>query len=57
MSEAVKPTSTPQGAPTTPARTESELAWVQHCLAHVRDGGTVVLLMPPAAASRRSGET
>ncbi|WP_277040508.1 N-6 DNA methylase [Actinacidiphila oryziradicis] len=38
-----------------PARTESELAWVQHGLAHVRDGGTVVLLMPPAAASRRSG--
>ncbi|GAB2598063.1 N-6 DNA methylase [Streptomyces capparidis] len=38
-----------------PARTESELAWVQHALAHVRDGGTVVMLMPPAAASRRSG--
>ncbi|MFE1073389.1 N-6 DNA methylase [Streptomyces sp. NPDC058783] len=38
-----------------PARTESELAWVQHSLARVRDGGTVVVLMPPAAASRRSG--
>ncbi|CAG7637095.1 N-6 DNA methylase [Actinacidiphila bryophytorum] len=38
-----------------PARTESELAWLQHSLAHVRDGGTVVMLMPPAAASRRSG--
>ncbi|GGR27195.1 type II restriction endonuclease subunit M [Streptomyces griseomycini] len=38
-----------------PARTESELAWVQHALARVRDGGTAVLLMPPAAASRRSG--
>ncbi|GGO88295.1 N-6 DNA methylase [Wenjunlia tyrosinilytica] len=38
-----------------PARTESELAWVQHALVHVRDGGTVVVLMPPAAASRRSG--
>ncbi|OWA05514.1 SAM-dependent methyltransferase [Streptomyces sp. CS113] len=38
-----------------PARTESELAWVQHALAGVRDGGTVVVLMPPAAASRRSG--
>ncbi|MFC7828118.1 N-6 DNA methylase [Streptomyces sp. NPDC057375] len=38
-----------------PARTESELAWVQHALARVRDGGTVVVLMPPAAASRRSG--
>lgn len=38
-----------------PARTESELAWVQHALAHVREGGTVVMLMPPAAAARRSG--
>ncbi|ESQ00200.1 hypothetical protein B591_10800 [Streptomyces sp. GBA 94-10 4N24] len=38
-----------------PARTESELAWVQHCLARLRDGGTAVLLMPPAAAARRSG--
>ncbi len=38
-----------------PARTESELAWVQHALARVRDGGTAVVLMPPAAASRRSG--
>ncbi|WP_424919207.1 N-6 DNA methylase [Streptomyces sp. wa1064] len=38
-----------------PARVESELAWVQHALARLRDGGTAVLLMPPAAASRRSG--
>lgn len=38
-----------------PARTESELAWVQHALAHLREGGTAVVLMPPAAASRRSG--
>ncbi|GGS06346.1 type II restriction endonuclease subunit M [Streptomyces aureoverticillatus] len=38
-----------------PARTESELAWAQHALARLRDGGTAVLLMPPAAASRRSG--
>ncbi|PBC63247.1 restriction endonuclease subunit M [Streptomyces sp. Tue6028] len=38
-----------------PARTESELAWVQHALAHLKDGGSAVLLMPPAAASRRSG--
>ncbi|MFD4942058.1 N-6 DNA methylase [Streptomyces sp. NPDC058409] len=38
-----------------PARTESELAWVQHALAHLREGGAAVLLMPPAAASRRSG--
>ncbi|WP_405860467.1 N-6 DNA methylase [Streptomyces sp. NBC_01515] len=38
-----------------PARNESELAWVQHALARLKDGGTAVLLMPPAAASRRSG--
>lgn len=38
-----------------PPRGESELAWVQHCLAHVRPGGTVVIMMPGAAASRRSG--
>ncbi|MCD9875536.1 N-6 DNA methylase [Streptomyces guryensis] len=38
-----------------PARNESELAWAQHALARLRDGGTAVLLMPPAAASRRSG--
>ncbi|WP_406372457.1 N-6 DNA methylase [Streptomyces sp. NBC_00647] len=38
-----------------PARTESELAWVQHALAHLRDGGAAAVLMPPAAASRRSG--
>ena len=39
---------------TTP-RTEPELAWVQHALAHVRTGGHAVLLMPPAVASRRAG--
>ena len=38
-----------------PARTESELAWVQHALARLEEGGTAVLLMPPAVASRRSG--
>ncbi|WP_160050511.1 N-6 DNA methylase [Nocardiopsis sp. FR4] len=38
-----------------PPRSESELAWVQHCLAHTRPGGLAVLLMPPAAASRPSG--
>ncbi|MDG4531302.1 N-6 DNA methylase [Streptomyces sp. AV19] len=38
-----------------PARTESELAWVQHALSRLREGGTAVLLMPPATASRRSG--
>ncbi|WP_047869769.1 N-6 DNA methylase [Nocardiopsis sp. RV163] len=38
-----------------PPRAESELAWIQHCLAHTRPGGRVVVLMPPAAASRPSG--
>ncbi|MCG5213137.1 N-6 DNA methylase [Streptosporangium soli] len=38
-----------------PPRGESELAWVQHCLARVRPGGTVAILMPSAAASRRPG--
>ena len=38
-----------------PARAESELAWVQHCLARVRPGGLVVLLLPGAVAARRSG--
>lgn len=38
-----------------PARTESELAWVQHALAALRPGGTAVLLMPPGASSRRTG--
>jgi hypothetical protein len=38
-----------------PARLESELAWVQHALAHAVPGGSVVMLMPPASASRPSG--
>ncbi|MEU8270987.1 N-6 DNA methylase [Sphaerisporangium sp. NPDC049002] len=38
-----------------PPRGESELAWVQHCLAHVRPGGLVVIMMPGVAASRRAG--
>ncbi|WP_169950388.1 N-6 DNA methylase [Microbispora sp. H11081] len=38
-----------------PPRGEPELAWVQHCLAHVRPGGLVSILMPAAAASRRPG--
>ena len=38
-----------------PPRGESELAWVQHCLAHVRPGGLVAVLMPTAAAGRRPG--
>ncbi|NRQ30634.1 N-6 DNA methylase [Nonomuraea sp. NN258] len=38
-----------------PPRGESELAWVQHCLAHVKPGGLVVIMMPSAAANRRPG--
>lgn len=38
-----------------PPRTEPELAWVQHALAHLVPGGTAVVLMPPAAASRPAG--
>ncbi|SEK24741.1 N-6 DNA methylase [Streptacidiphilus jiangxiensis] len=38
-----------------PPRVESELAWVQYALARLREGGTAVLLLPPAVASRRSG--
>ncbi|MEO3777293.1 N-6 DNA methylase [Micromonospora sp. B11E3] len=39
---------------TTP-RTEPELAWAQHALAHLRAGGHAVLLMPPTVAGRRAG--
>jgi SAM-dependent methyltransferase len=38
-----------------PPRTEPELAWVQHAYAHLKPGGTAVLLMPPSAAARRAG--
>lgn len=38
-----------------PPRAESELAWVEHCYAHLRPGGTAIVVMPIAAASRRSG--
>ncbi|MFE9570402.1 N-6 DNA methylase [Streptomyces sp. NPDC006692] len=38
-----------------PPKAESELAWVQHALAHVRPGGSVVMLMPPGAAQRPTG--
>jgi SAM-dependent methyltransferase len=38
-----------------PPKTEPELAWVQHALAHVKPGGYAVLLMPPAAADRSAG--
>ncbi|MFF1416122.1 N-6 DNA methylase [Streptomyces sp. NPDC058280] len=38
-----------------PPKGEPELAWVQHALAHLDDGGRAVLLMPAAAAARPSG--
>ncbi|GIH68121.1 N-6 DNA methylase [Sphaerimonospora thailandensis] len=38
-----------------PPGAEPELAWVQHALAHVKPGGLAVMLMPVAAAGRRSG--
>lgn len=38
-----------------PPRGESELAWVQHCLALVRTGGRVAVRLPATAAKRRSG--
>ena len=38
-----------------PPRSEPELAWLQHCYAHLRPGGTAVVVMPVAAAFRRSG--
>ncbi|MER7394896.1 N-6 DNA methylase [Streptomyces sp. NPDC000151] len=38
-----------------PPRTEPELAWVQHLLAHLSPGGTAVVVLPPAVASRKAG--
>ncbi|WP_328920885.1 N-6 DNA methylase [Streptomyces sp. NBC_00208] len=38
-----------------PPRTEPELAWVQHLLTHLRPGGTAVIVLPPAVASRKAG--
>lgn len=38
-----------------PPRSESELAWVQHCLAHLDADGTAVVVMPPGAAERSGG--
>ncbi|MCJ0871520.1 N-6 DNA methylase [Streptomyces sp. AP-93] len=45
----------PRWAYGVPTRFESELAWVQHCLAHLRPGGYAVMLLPPALAFRASG--
>lgn len=40
-----------------PAKGEPELAWAQHCLAHVKPGGTVILAIPAGAAGRRPGRS
>ncbi|MFF3895653.1 N-6 DNA methylase [Streptomyces sp. NPDC001812] len=45
----------PRWAYGVPARAESELAWVQHALAHLTPGGHAVLVLPPATAGRASG--
>ncbi|MFF2944158.1 N-6 DNA methylase [Streptomyces niveus] len=38
-----------------PPRTEPELAWVQHAVAALTQGGVAVLVLPPAVAARRAG--
>ncbi|MHB9859324.1 N-6 DNA methylase [Streptomyces sp. YIM S03343] len=38
-----------------PPKGEPELAWVQHCLAHLAPRSRAVLLMPPAVAERTAG--
>ncbi|MFC4500205.1 MULTISPECIES: N-6 DNA methylase [Streptomyces] len=45
----------PRWAYGVPARAESELAWIQHALAHLSPGGWAVLILPPATATRASG--
>ncbi|MBY8845825.1 N-6 DNA methylase [Streptomyces sp. SP2-10] len=45
----------PRWAYGVPPRAESELAWVQHALAHLTPGGHAVLILPPAMAGRASG--
>ncbi|MFF3089233.1 N-6 DNA methylase [Streptomyces nojiriensis] len=45
----------PRWAYGVPPRFESELAWVQHALAHLKPGGYAVMLLPPGVAFRSSG--
>ncbi|MCX5305509.1 N-6 DNA methylase [Streptomyces sp. NBC_00160] len=45
----------PRWAYGVPPRFESELAWVQHALAHLEPGGYAVMLLPPGVAFRSSG--
>jgi type I restriction-modification system DNA methylase subunit len=48
-------TSDPRWTYGLPPRGEPELAWVQHALWHLKPGGRAAILMPSAAADRRSG--
>lgn len=45
----------PRWAYGVPPSGESELAWVQHVLAHLAPGAHAVMLLPPATASRATG--
>jgi hypothetical protein len=38
-----------------PPRSESELAWVQHCYAHTAPGGRALIVLPASVAYRRPG--
>ncbi len=38
-----------------PTKAEVELAWLQHCYAHLAPGGTAIVAMPPSVAYRRPG--
>jgi predicted RNA methylase/predicted DNA-binding transcriptional regulator AlpA len=38
-----------------PTKAEGELAWLQHCYAHIAPGGKAIIVMPPSAAYRRAG--
>jgi hypothetical protein len=38
-----------------PPKSEPELAWVQHALAHLTSGGRAIFLLPPATSARSSG--
>ncbi|RSN31733.1 SAM-dependent methyltransferase [Amycolatopsis sp. WAC 01416] len=38
-----------------PTRAEGELAWLQHCYAHVAPGGRAIVVMPPSVAYRKAG--
>lgn len=38
-----------------PPRSESELAWVQHCYAHTAPGGQALIVLPASVAYRRPG--